>query len=239
MMNKTIKNPTVDMVTCPKNANLAEFLNLWDTNYKEKVDNIPLFNTDLTSSISEEKKHYFVKAFYHIRGHFHDFLWFIGNHAPSEDIKKSVTDNINEEFGGKYQSHEQLYILFAESLGVDIQKEIISEAHYDDYIIEFNKGHLRWLHSHSWVSCYAAFSAYEHLDNIDYILLSSLAASLGASGEALKFFKIHEKVTHYDALSSVLANYWHYNQEEVIDGFNFIGSQQIKMWNSLSDRIFN
>lgn len=237
-MNDMIATPTIDVSVSHKSATLSEFLITWDTNYKKAVSDIAIFDNNLTSLLSEKQKHYFVKAFYHLRGHFHDFLWFIGNYAPNEAIKKSVVENIYEEFGGKYQSHEKLYITFAESLGVDIRKEIISEDHYEDYIVQFNKGHLHWLYEHDWVSCYAAFSAYEHLDNIDYTLLSSLAASLGVSGESLKFFKVHEKVEHYDSLSDTLSLYWDQHQDRVIEGFNFIGNHQIKMWGSLSDRIF-
>ena len=82
---------------------------------------------------------------------------------------------------GRYGSHEKLYYLFAESMNVDIREEIINETTYDNYIEQFNKGHLNWLRTHEWLGCLAAFAAYEHLDNIDYKALSLLAQNLGTS----------------------------------------------------------
>ena len=111
-----------------KSDTLQEFLKNWDINYKTEISRIDLFNTDLTSTLSNQKKSYFVKAFYHIRGHFHDFLWFMGNHAPSEYAKKIIANNIVEEFGKSYNSHEQLYYDFAKSLGPGLPKLLISRS---------------------------------------------------------------------------------------------------------------
>lgn len=225
----------------PNNANFQfqAFLKEWDANYKSEIKKIDLFNTELTSTLSEEKKSYFVKAFYHIRGHFHDFLWFMGNHAPDESTKQIIINNIAEEFGGKYCSHEHLYYDFARSMGVDIKKEIIEETTYEHYIVQFNKGHLKWLNEHDWLGCLAAFSAYEHLDNIDYVALSSLAKSLGASDKGMLFFRVHEKVKHFEPLSDLLIEAWDKEPDKVKEGFYFIGTHQINMWKNLSNRIFN
>lgn len=230
---------TVDQTVNITQGNFEDFLRTWDADYKEKISNIELFNTALTTTLSYHKKSYFVKAFYHIRGHFHDFLWYMGNHAPDLQTKKIILNNIGEEFGGSYGSHEQLYYDFAEALGVDIKKEIADEATYEDYIVEFNKGHLKWLREHGWLECLSAFSAYEHLDNIDYSALSSLANSLGVSKKGMLFFRVHEKVQHFQPLIASLREAWQNTPEKVIKGFHFIGSHQITMWQNLSKKVFS
>ncbi|MBA3537165.1 MAG: iron-containing redox enzyme family protein [Tatlockia sp.] len=215
-----------------------EFITNWDLAYEREIQHIKLFNEQYNCTLSEKQKAYFVKAFYHIRGHFHDFLWFMGNIAPDIQIKEIIINNIAEEFGGNYGSHEKLYYLFAESMNIDIQEEIENETTYEHYIAQFNKGHLNWLRKHEWLSCLAAFAAYEHLDNIDYRTLSLLARNIGTSSRGLTFFKVHEKVSHFSALSDLLENAWLENSEKIKKGFNFIGSHQLRMWNQLSDRVF-
>ncbi len=228
-----------DVLDKPSPSQFQHFLEGWDAIYKAEIGQIQLFNTNLTSFLSEQQKSYFVKAFYHIRGHFHDFLWYMGNHAPDSKTKKIIVTNISEEFGGNYGSHEQLYFHFAESLGVNIHQEIIDETNYDDYIVQFNKGHLNWLRQHDWISCLAAFSAYEHLDNIDYTLLSLLANNIGASKKGMAFFKIHEKVRHFEPLSDLLLEAWNNSPEKIKEGFYFIGQHQLNMWRNLAKRVFN
>jgi hypothetical protein len=221
------------------NIEFQKFLNEWDVHYKNNISKIDLFNEKLIQSLPQNKKEYFVKAFYHIRGHFHDFLWYMGNHAPNTKIKRIILGNIGEEFGGNYGSHESLYYDFAKSLAVDIKKEIMEETTYEDFIVRFNKGHLKWLYQHDWTGCLAAFSAYEHLDNVDYIVLSKLASNLGVSNEGLIFFKVHEGVKHFEPLLQFLLEGWEESPEKIEEGFNFIGSHQLKMWQDLSDRIFS
>ena len=155
------------LCTTPTHS-LEGFVEDWVNTYKKQLQKIRLFQPLHPSTLSKQQKTYFVKAFYHIRGHFHDFLWFMGNHAPSKEMKSIVLNNIAEEFGGHCYSHEQLYAVFASKLDVDIVEEIINCDTYEPYILEFNKGHLRWLNSHNWPGCLSAFAAYECLDNIDY-----------------------------------------------------------------------
>lgn len=241
-MNDTITSPLSSKTRNLKseaNIQFENFLNDWDDNYKNNINKINLFNENLTRSFPQQKKAYFVKAFYHIRGHFHDFLWYMGNHAPTSTVKKIILSNIGEEFGGNYGSHESLYYDFAESLSVDIKKEIAEETTYENYIAEFNKGHLKWLYNHDWIGCLAAFSAYEHLDNVDYPALSILAKNLGTSNKGLIFFKVHEKVKHFEPLNDFLLEAWQESPEKVKEGFDFIGSHQLGMWQNLSDRIFS
>lgn len=242
-MNNTVISPlsnnTSNILKNEKaHIQFQQFLNDWDADYKNNISKIDLFDMNLIQSIPPHKKSYFVKSFYHIRGHFHDFLWYMGNHAPNSKIKKIILGNIGEEFGGNYGSHESLYYDFAESLSVDIKKEIMNEDTYEDYISQFNKGHLKWLYSHDWAGCLAAFSAYEHLDNVDYPSLSALASNLGASNKGLIFFKVHENVKHFEPLNDFLLEVWEESPHKIKEGFDFIGSHQLKMWQNLSNRIF-
>ena len=215
-----------------------EFIDTWDLQYKRQISSIKLFSAVSDCALTQKQKVYFVKVFYHIRGHFHDFLWHMGNHAPNGPAKKIILENISEEFGGDRYSHEQLYYNFSKSLGVDIKQEIVSESAYDEFVINFNKGHLEWLIKNDWISNLAAFSAYEHLDNIDYPVLSSLARRIGTPDHALLFFTVHEKVKHFDSLLEVLLDAWVLSSEKVIQGFEFISRHQLAMWNGLSNKIF-
>ena len=46
-------------------------------------------------------------------------------------------------------------------------------------------------------------------------------------------------MSHFSPLSSVLEQAWNEDAEQIKEGFNFIGSHQLQMWNQLSDRIFS
>src|SRR3989344_2924778 len=109
---------------------LNQFLENWDLVQREEHGRIPLFNPSLTKTLTSSEKSHFVKVFYHLRGHFHDFLWFIANHAPNAEAKQTILDNINEELGGNKKSHEQLYFDFANSLGVDLMDEVVNQTSY-------------------------------------------------------------------------------------------------------------
>lgn len=71
-----------------------------------------------------------------------------------------------------------MYFDFAESVGANLNEEVMTEEHYLPKIKAFNKGHLKWLHEHSNDERLCAFAAYERLDNIDYINLHKLAEAL-------------------------------------------------------------
>lgn len=219
------------------NENLDSFLMEWDRDYKSKLEDIELFNLNLTPNWTKEQKIYFAKVFYHARGHFHDFLWFIGNHAKSKTVKDIVLKNISEEMNGSGLSHEQLYIDFAKCMGADIEREFVEEETYLDSIKEFNKGHLQWLRSHDDECRFSAFSAYERLDNIDYHYLLKLVMTLNLPTKALLFFKVHTRVQHFGTTENELRKIWDRNPEKVKEAFQFIGRHQIKMWNDLSNSI--
>lgn len=219
-------------------SDLTAFLSHWDKSYKANVATVKLFDELCVGEWTHSQKIYFIKAFYHARGHFHDFLWYLGNHAPDENLKKIILHNISEEFGEKGKSHELHYIDFSNYFGVDIYQEMMSEENYASFLKEFNRGHLIWLLSHDWESCMAAFSAYERLDNIDYANLMITARAMGTPDKYMTFFKIHAKVHHFDTTVKVLDEIWCKNPNKVIEAFNYIASHQLSMWRSLSDAIF-
>ncbi|WP_164503850.1 iron-containing redox enzyme family protein [Rickettsiales endosymbiont of Stachyamoeba lipophora] len=220
-------------------STLLSFLNNWDANYQNKVRAIDLFKPQLTSKWAWEQKAYFCKIFYHARGHFHEFLWYLGNHAEDKSTKDMVLHNMAEEFNGSARSHEQLYLDFAETLGVKLDKELIEEESYLPCIKEFNKEHLRWLHTNDHNARLSAFSAYERLDNIDYINLLKLVDSMGVNKKGQIFFKVHALVKHFETTEKELQDIWNHTPEKVIQGFNFISEHQIKMWHNLSNEVFN
>lgn len=217
---------------------LDHYLEVWDKQYIERTKKIDLFNTDLTSKWSLKQKQLFVKIFYHARGHFHEFLWYMGNHADSKHTKDMVIQNIAEELNGSASSHEQMYFDFATSLDVDMGEEFISEEHYLPFVKKFNKGHIKWLHEHNNNARSSAFAAYERLDNVDYISLLSLAESLGVTRKGLNFFKVHVKVKHFETVEGQLREIWATDQEQAKTAFDFIADHQMQMWQGLSDVIF-
>ena len=158
---------------------LDDFLMDWDKKYKAVADTLLLFRRELVSQWSLEQRRYFIKIFYHSRGHFNDFLWHIGNFAPDKKSKDIVLENISEEFNGSYLSHEQLYLDFALSEGVDLSREYTDNQYNIKKMQQFNDAHMCWLYAHSdWHSKLSAFSAYERLDSVDYELLSESLLNL-------------------------------------------------------------
>lgn len=215
-----------------------EYLEEWDVSYAQSIKEIDLFNASLTSKWNDRQKIYFAKTFYHARGHFHEFLWLLGNFADDKVTKEIVLKNIAEEFNSSSQSHEQMYIHFAESVGADLEEEIIDGVSYLPFLKEFNKGHLKWLKTHDETSRFAAFSAYEHLDNVDYMSLWKLAKSLGISNKGLMFFKVHMHANHFKITEDKLSELWAWDSEKVRNAYSFIAQHQINMWKELSNAVF-
>lgn len=219
-----------------------DFLLKWDEEVVGLSSEVRLFNPDVASSLSLSQKQKFIKVFYHLRGHFHDFLWYMGNTAEKAEDKKVIVANIMEEFGGGRKSHEQLYFDFAKSFGVDIEREeIINEESHLDFAKKFNKEHIKWLVSHDWYSRVSAFAAYERLDNIDYHNLIEFAKCIGAKGDALEFFEVHTKVQHFEAAQDRmgLEEIWKTDSSLVIEAFEFIKNHQSDMWRRLSEEVLS
>lgn len=217
--------------------NLQNFLIEWDNNYLTSLRTIDLFIPERTSNWPAEQKKFFAKVFYHARGHFHEFLWLLANFAEDKETKDIVLRNIAEEFNSSALSHEQLYCHFAESLGVDLSDEIIEQTSYLPVIKDFNKGHLRWLKNHNALERFAAFTAYERLDNLDYTLLWKFAQTLGINKKGMIFFKIHMHADHFKTTQDKLALLWKEDQEKVKEAYEFIAQHQRTMWTNLSQAV--
>jgi hypothetical protein len=216
---------------------LNNFLKEWDTNYKSQAEKINLFNKTLTSEWRNSQRKYFIKIFYHSRGHFSDFLFHLGNYAPNKVFKEMILENIKEEFSGDHLSHEQLYLDFALKEGVDLSNEHFENKYYIEKMKQFNSIHMEWLYKHkNWDSKLSAFSAYERLDSTDYELLSNVL--FNRLEDEHVFFKIHREADHFDKTYSGLITAWQENRHLVEEAFSFVEKIQLDMWRDLSDEIF-
>jgi hypothetical protein len=219
-------------------SSLNDFLGALDLNYHTSILSIPLFNSLYTTAWSKHQKRYFAATFYHLRGHFINFAWYIANFSADEQTKAVILANIHDELGfDKRSSHEMLYERFAIDCNVNIHDEIVNETHYQPFAKDFNKAHLKWLSMHDDEERLAAFSAYERLDNLDYPCLTQMVESLALSPQALVFFKVHIQVKHFDSTTELLLPVWQKNPEKIIEAFNFIYTHQYEMWSNLSQKI--
>jgi len=225
---------------------LNDFISDWSNNYDQELKTTELFQPELTEKWSLNQKKYFSRAFQHIRGHCAEFFWHVGSFTDYVEVKEVILKNIKEEFGyddeeSRYRnSHSTLYNLFMSEFGCDIFDEIGNHSTYLDFAKKFNQDHLKWLASHDSDYKFAAFSAYEKLDNLDYERLYLLAKSLGVTEKKnLLFFDVHRYVEHFDKTSHTLQKIWNKNSEIVKDSFDFIGKHQLIMWRDLSNVIFN
>ena len=234
-----INRQRLEEIINEEQQSVTDFLQGWEQSYIDQIKKLSLYTPEITSAWSQKQKETFVRVFYHIRGHFHEFLWFLGNHAQERDVKRMVLDNIAEEFNGAAASHEQMYIEFAKSLDVDLSDELIDGKSYLPEIQEFNKGHLRWLASQSASRGFASFSAYERLDNVDYAYLAGLAESIGASRKGMIFFNVHLKAQHFETTEDHLVKLWQNNPDDIRESFNFITYHQLQMWKTLAALIEN
>jgi hypothetical protein len=218
--------------------NLNDFITDWKDSYTDKISKIPMFDLDRAKACSLRVKQDFARVFYHARGHFQDFIWYIGNHANDSETKKVIIENIAEELNFSAKSHEQLYLDFAKSLDVDISDEFLEEKYYVPYVKDFNLGQIKWLHQHDADERFAALAAYEKLDNIDYNYLLNLADALGVSKEGKRFFKVHTLVEHFQPTVEKLESIYNTSPDKVIRAFEFIGNHQLELWKNLSKNVF-
>jgi len=95
-------------------TDFRDFIHSKDSVYREQIGSLILFRPDATRAWSNSDKQRFASVFYHIRGYFIDFMWYIANFTDNEAVKAIIMDNMREELGtdGK-KSHEQLYADFA------------------------------------------------------------------------------------------------------------------------------
>lgn len=216
---------------------LQNFIEGWTEQYVAEMNTIELFNSEWTNTWGKQEKDFFVRAFYHVRGHCNNFFWFVANHTSDIRVKNVILENTDEEFGKKLRSHEQLYLKFADEFGFDLKDELVNETTNLPFIKEFNKGHIEWLVNHNSDFQFAAFSAYEKLDNPDYNYLYNLAANISKDKSNLTFFDVHKYVEHFEATSEILNETWQKNNEIVKQAFEFIGNHQLKMWRDLGEAV--
>lgn len=215
------------------------FLHQTDLNYKQSLISIPLFNPQQTGIWNSQQKKKFASIFYHLRGHFINFVWYVANFSTNERTKKIILENIQEELGmGSKFSHERLYERFAHECGVNIHEEIINETHYLPFAKQFNKSHLQWLSEHGEEERISAFAAYERLDNLDYPYLVKMADSINLSQHAKAFFRVHTHVQHFDSALELITPIWERTPEKIIKAFNYIYTHQQQMWQELSNHLF-
>ena len=226
---------------------LDAFIEKWDDIQRQRHREIPLFNPELTAQWTTTQKQYFVKTFYHTRGHFDRLLWTRLCYARTAEEKRTILGYIAEEVGlqgiddtttAHPVSHEQLFGVFAQSMGVSLTPELTERDYYLPFAKEFSDGLIAWFRTHDSDSGNIAFPAYERLDNIDYEELYKIALSIGVSGQALAYFEVHRYADHFEKTSGKLPEYWRKNQRKVEEAFAFIGDHQLKMWKGLSDAVF-
>lgn len=210
-----------------------------DQHYLQKLNNIHMFDEKASIQLTHEQKRLFAAAFYHLRGHFINFMWFLANFSTDGRVKSLVLNNISEEIGSQtHLSHEMLYDHFAKACGVDIKEEILFEKNYLPFSKQYNQQHLQWLAEHDADERLAAFSAYERLDNVDYPALLEFAKRFELPASAMTFFSVHVHVEHFDHTRELLMPIWEKHPEKVKAAFSFIYEHQLWMWDQLSSLIF-
>ena len=221
------------MMSGKRSTDLINYVDSIINSYSDKVKKLPFFAEDFANSLTLEQKKLFIKIFYHARGKFHDFLWYVGSNTQNAKVKKVVLQNISEEFNGSAASHEEMYMHFANQFDVDLSKEFFENKYYIKSIRDFNDNHISYLVNNDDNHRIAALSAYEKLDNIDYPFLLEFASQMGAKGKALIFFKVHALVEHFDATKEILESVWEKDAEAVKKSFEFITNNQLFLWDSL------
>src|SRR5262249_30085473 len=136
---------------------LEEYLVAWDEQYLIAVRSIPLFDRDVTERWTPEQREYFVKIFFHLRGHFGEVLWALGTASPDAEFKEIILENIRDEFGGKGRSHEQLFQELARSLGCDLSTEYVDNKYYLPFARVYNQSQLQAIANQDWNSSLIGF----------------------------------------------------------------------------------
>ena len=213
---------------------LSNYISEWVAGHKDNSSMLKIFDPEFIRSFNPEQKQHFVLTFYHLRGNFYRFLWYLGSISPSKPYKDVIIKNISEEFGHTL-SHEDWYLEFAADFDVDLKSEILKPKFNFDWVQGFNDAHLDYILISDFDLAWSAFGAYEKLDNADYDNLYNLAVNLGSSKRGLVFFDIHRNVEHYEAIDPLLQLIWDRDPEIVKQGFEFIGEHQINMWNRLGE----
>ncbi len=235
-MMATVREVRAREIQCQE---LEVFLSSWSEEYRTQAQKVRLFTADSAEvrGWSACQKKMFAGLFYHARGHFHQFLWHLANQGSHEQ-RAVLFENIRDELGvAPYSPHEILYARFASEFGINIQAEIFGESERWDlhFLRGFNEGHLRFIFTHEQDANWALFSAYELLDNVDYVNLLNLARAMGANDpKTLEFFEVHVRSDHHAQTQKLLRDVWIHNSEAVREAFEFIAKHQLSMWQGIS-----
>ena len=216
--------------------NLEEYLMSWDEHYLRAVRSIPLFDPEVTRKWVPEQRQYFVQLFFHLRGHFGEVLWALGNASPDEDFKDIILDNMRDEFGGKGRSHEQLFQELARSLGCDLSTEYVDDKFYLPFAKLYNQSQLQAIATQDWNLSLIGFAAGEHLDSVDYAGLRGIFESFGLRSDQLAFFRAHTHSDHFSGpVIDKLRELWRQDQSQVQSVFDQVRQFQLTMWRELSE----
>ncbi len=218
---------------------LHAYLTDWDAQYLKRAQEIDLFNPDLTKQWTELQQRLFTGFLYHQRAHFDAVLWLMGSFAENDAVKKIILANTQDEFGSHAFSHEQLYLMFAQSLGLDLRLEIEQENYFLPFLRTYNKTLTHQLRTLEPKERLVVFSAVERLDNVDYSLLRGVATSFGTQKRALTFFNVHIHVNHHEITHDLLQESWLQNPERVKALYQWVTEFQIPMWGKISNAVFH
>lgn len=222
---------------------LDGFLRNIDRKQNLAYSQIRLFDESEITKLTDPQKKWFVKVFYHTRGHFDRLLWTrLVNSTEKEDKIKILTYIAEEaglEDGQNRSSHEKLFEKFANSLGVNLTPEVTEREGNLPFVQDFNFKLINWFKKSPRKMNEILFGAYEKRDNGDYEHALKTAKALGVSGEGLDFFEVHRNANHFEKTSGNLQEYWNDNPNIVKMGFQMIYANQLQMWQNLSDTVFS
>ncbi len=223
-------------------ASLGSFLQEMDTRQRDAYAQLDIFRPETGGRFDLQQKQYFLKVFYHTRGHFDRLLWTRLVYAPGVKEKHQILQYLAEEAGlsdleteKDQPAHEILFAAFAESVGVLLTPELTEQEAYLPFARRFNQGLVAWFREHDWQSGSIAFCAYERLDNLDYAFLYELARCFSVPETALQFFIVHQQADHFEKTSADLPKQWEQDPQRVREAFAFIYEHQRQMWQGLSE----
>jgi nucleoside-diphosphate-sugar epimerase len=215
-----------------------DFLAAWDEDYRRGIRSIPMFAPGVAGAWSTQQRHHFIRVFFHIRGHFGEVLWALGNAVPDSRLKEIVLDNMRDELGGDGPAHERLYQELARALGCDLKTEYVEQQYYLPFARLYNDVQLHAIATQEWRCSVVGFAAGERLDNIDYPALRTIFESFGLTSPQLVFFDTHSHAEHFaGALAEQVRAIWAGDPGVVQAAFDQVRQLQLAMWQELSDTV--
>jgi thioester reductase-like protein/pyrroloquinoline quinone (PQQ) biosynthesis protein C len=219
-------------------GDLDAFLSQWDDSYLRGQRDIAMFDPRVTARWTREQQQGFVRTFYHVRGHFGEVLWAMGNAVESPVLKNIILANIRDELGGGGLSHERLYLELARQLGVELKDELVRGEWYLPFLRQYNDLQVQAIRTGDPVASVIGFAAGERLDNLDYSGLRGIFESFGLAVDKLGFFTAHIDAEHFEgALAGELRTLWSEAPEKVRDVFSQVRHFQLAMWHTLSSKL--